>query len=105
MEQLSATEAAARLREQPDTVLLDCRESEELELASIEGAVHIPMGEIPLRCDELDPERPVIVICHHGVRSASVAAWLIDNDFDAVANLKGGIDAWSRFVDATVPRY
>ena len=85
--------------------LLDVRELWELELASIAEAKHIPMAEITLRHRELDREQPVAVICHSGVRSARVAAYLAQNGFDRAVNVTGGIDAWSLQVDNSVPRY
>ncbi|RMF71263.1 MAG: sulfurtransferase [Planctomycetota bacterium] len=105
IEELDPADAARRLRESEDIVLLDCREPEELAIARIEGAVHIPMGDIPLRMTELDPDRQIIVFCHRGKRSYSVASYLRKMDFEKVYNLRGGIDAWSREVDPTVPRY
>ena len=67
--------------------------------------LHIPMGEIPGRLDEIDPARPILCICHHGMRSAQVGAFLERQGFESVYNLAGGIDAWSQMVDANVPRY
>jgi rhodanese-related sulfurtransferase len=86
-------------------VLLDVREPEEVALGRIAGALHIPMGEIPGRLHELDPDAAIVVYCHHGIRSASVAAFLLQREFTNVANLGGGIDAWSLAVDPTLPRY
>jgi rhodanese-related sulfurtransferase len=86
-------------------VLLDVREPEEVALGRIAGAVHIPMGDIPGRVHELDPDADIVVYCHHGMRSASVAAFLTQRDFTSVANLSGGIDAWSLTVDPSLPRY
>ena len=86
-------------------VLLDVREPEEVALVRIGGAVHIPMGDIPSRVHELDPDADIVVYCHHGIRSASVAAFLMQRDFASVANLSGGIDAWSETVDPSLPRY
>jgi len=90
-------------------VVLDVREPHELQRASIrpEGfeLVHIPMGAIPPRLNELDPARPVACLCHHGARSMQVAAFLENRGFGHVANITGGINAWSSQVDASVPRY
>jgi rhodanese-related sulfurtransferase len=86
-------------------VLLDVREPEEVALVRIAGAVHIPMGDIPGRLHELDPDAAIVVYCHHGIRSANVAAFLMQRDFTSVANLSGGIDAWSLTVDPSLPRY
>lgn len=89
----------------PDFVLLDCREPEEIAIARIDGALHIPMGEIPSRLQSLDPAKEYVVFCHHGVRSAHVVSFLRKQEFERVRNMTGGIDAWSRDVDPTVPRY
>jgi rhodanese-related sulfurtransferase len=63
------------------------------------------MGEIPTRLAELDPEREVVVVCHHGIRSAQVAGYLSSVGFEMVLNLTGGIDAWSVSVDPALARY
>ena len=81
------------------------REPVELAAAAIEGAAFIPMREVPGRLAELDPEREIVVFCHHGVRSAMVVEFLRRQGFARAVNLSGGIDAWSREVDAGVPRY
>ena len=87
------------------TVLLDVREPIELTLAAIEGASHIPMGQVSDRLSELDQTKTIVVMCHSGMRSMIVAQLLKNSGFDQVFNLAGGIDAWSRLVDASVPRY
>jgi rhodanese-related sulfurtransferase len=86
-------------------MLLDVRGPEEVALAALPGAVHIPMPEIAARLSELDPTAPIVVLCHHGVRSEMAGRLLERNGFTAVSHLAGGIDAWSRQVDAGVPRY
>lgn len=92
--------------ERGDTpLILDVREMEEVALASFPHAVHIPMGEVPSRLSELDSGREIVVVCHHGIRSAQVAAYLSSVGFERVLNLAGGIDAWSVSVDPAVPRY
>jgi rhodanese-related sulfurtransferase len=88
-----------------DVVLLDVREHDELALAAVEGALHIPMREIPARLAELDPAKPLVVMCHSGGRSRRVAEFLKGNGFTNVFNLNGGIDAWSTQIDSRVPRY
>ncbi len=88
-----------------DFVLLDCREPEELAVARIDGALHIPMGDIPSRLQSLDPAKEYVVFCHHGVRSAHVVSFLRQQEFERVRNMAGGIDAWSREIDVNVPRY
>ena len=103
--QLSPDEVKQRLDAGQPLVLLDVREPEEVGIVRLEGAVHIPMGEIPGRLHELDPDADIVVYCHHGIRSASVVAFLMQREFANVANLSGGIDAWSLSVDRTLPRY
>lgn len=89
--------------------LLDVREPWEVALGAIElpGAdvLAIPMNSIPARLSEIDPQRPIVCICHHGVRSAHVAAFLERHHCSAVYNLDGGTDAWSAQVDPRLPRY
>lgn len=95
----------------PDSVplLLDVREPAEWRAASVQAAgaalLQMPMPTIPARLSELDPDRPVAVLCHHGGRSMQVAMFLKQHGFAKVANVAGGIDAWSQQVDPTVPRY
>jgi rhodanese-related sulfurtransferase len=86
-------------------MLLDVREGFERDRAAIDGAVWIPMREIPSRVAELPPDREIIVFCHHGGRSAQVAMYLLRGGRPNILNLSGGIDAWSREVDPTIPRY
>jgi rhodanese-related sulfurtransferase len=107
MNQISAGQLAAWLadtgRHKP--LLLDVREPWEWERARIEGSQHVPMREVPARLEEIDPEREVVAICHHGGRSQQVAMFLEKNGFSKVHNLQGGVDAWSRTVDPAVPLY
>ena len=91
---------------QEQTRLLDVREPWETSVSSFPGAVSMPMGEVPSRAhQELDPDERIVVICHHGVRSLSVANWLRNQGFEMAQSLRGGIDAWSREVDPAVARY
>ena len=106
IDEISATEFAAKLRGgDTDLLLLDVREREELLISRVDGAMHIPMGDIPTRQQHIDAEKHIVVMCHHGVRSAMVAAFLKRQGFERVSNLRGGIDAWSLEVDHAVPRY
>ena len=87
-------------------LLLDVREPWEVQTASLPGALLMPMGEVTSRAHtELDPDQPIVVLCHHGQRSLSVTMWLRNQGFDHAQSLAGGIDAWSRTIDPTVPRY
>ena len=93
----------------PGCVLLDVREAWEVQLARIEFAParsrHIPMNEIPQRLAELEGAPSIVCICHHGVRSAQVVAFLHQRGHPRVYNLAGGVDAWSTQIDPAVPRY
>lgn len=86
-------------------VLLDVRELDERETARIEPSMHIPMNEVPRRVGEIPKDREVVVYCHSGTRSMMVAGYLEGQGFAGVRNLTGGIDAWSRTIDPSVPRY
>jgi len=101
MKSISVTELNSR---KDEFVLLDVREPHEVTLAKVDPHVHIPMGAIPIRYEELDKKIPIVVMCHSGVRSAQVCQFLEPRGFD-VTNLEGGIDAWSQLVDPRVPRY
>ena len=105
--QLSAWFASAPEGSRP--LVLDVREPWELQTASVRAdgfeLVAIPMGELPTRLDELNPARPIACLCHHGARSLRVAAFLQHNGYEHLANITGGIDAWSHENDPAVPRY
>ncbi len=102
-----APEAFATQRQQPNSpLLLDVREPWEYQTASVANSILIPMGDVPSRAHaELDPDAPIVVMCHHGARSLNVALWLREQGFTQAQSLAGGIDAWSRTVDPEVPRY
>jgi len=104
--EISVAQAQTLLASPERPLLLDVRESWEYDTARIEPSTLIPMNEIPARAfKELDEENPILVLCHHGARSLSVAAWLRNQGFDKAQSISGGIDAWSRQIDPTVPRY
>jgi rhodanese-related sulfurtransferase len=107
--EIDVTTAAERLAAPPAgrPLLLDCRTPEEYATARIAGAVLVPMQEIVARVAELEPHRgrPVIVHCHHGMRSLRVTKWLREQGFSQAQSMAGGIDAWSEQVDPAVPRY
>ncbi len=96
-----------KLRQQATPpLLLDVREPFEYATAAIAGATLIPMGDIPSRAHaELDPDQPIVVLCHHGSRSLSVTMWLRREGFEQVQSLAGGIDHWSRAIDPSIPLY
>jgi len=90
-------------------VVLDVREPWEMQTASVKAAgfdlVAMPMRSVPARYLELDRNRPIACLCHHGARSAQVAHFLMQNGFSAVVNIHGGINAWSQQRDTSVPLY
>jgi rhodanese-related sulfurtransferase len=103
--EISPTEAAQILREK-GVRLVDVREPWEFATTHIEGSLPIPMGEVPTRAHkELDIDERLVIVCHHGVRSMNVTAWLRRQGFEKAQSLRGGIDAWSMEVDPGVARY
>ncbi len=105
IEEVEVKEAAEKIAATPGAILLDVREDEELRIVSVDGARHIPMGDIPARIGELDRDSEIFCLCHHGMRSAQVAGFLVQQGFEKVRNVRGGIDAWAIFVDESLPRY
>ena len=85
--------------------LLDVREIQEVDTAAIDGSLHIAMGELLARLDELPRDQPLVVMCHVGGRSSQVVQWMHANGFENALNLTGGIAAWSAEIDAGVPTY
>ncbi len=99
-----------RHRDAGQAVVLDVREPAELRTASIRAAdnfrlLAIPMGSVPPRLSELDPDTPIACLCHHGGRSMQVAQFLQNQGFSRVANIAGGIHAWTDEIDNTIPQY
>jgi rhodanese-related sulfurtransferase len=103
--EMSPAELHQRLQSDTPPLVLDVREPWELALARLPMTVHIPMGQVPDRLDELDRDAEIVVMCHHGVRSRQVGAFLRQSGFARVINLTGGIDAWSADVDPDVIVY
>lgn len=95
----------AMRRSGEDHVLLDVREPWETDLVAVEGSMPIPMRMLPGRVAELPRDKPVVVMCHHGGRSAQVMMWLREQGFDQATNLSGGIDAWARRIDPDMRTY
>jgi rhodanese-related sulfurtransferase len=105
LKEISVEELKARRDSGENPLVIDVREAWELQLAQIPGVVHVPMNEVPARLTEFSKDAETIVMCHAGGRSMRVAQFLVKQGFTNVANLAGGISAWSESVDATVPRY
>jgi rhodanese-related sulfurtransferase len=106
MQQITPIELSRRLREGgPAPLLLDVREPIEYRFCHIEGSTSLPMGQVFLSLEDLDPEREIVVICHHGMRSAQVVNFLLSHGFKNVRNLSGGVAAWASDVDPSMPTY
>jgi rhodanese-related sulfurtransferase len=107
MKQINASELAAWLADagRAKPLLLDVREPWEFDKARIAGAQLVPMREVPARLNEIDQEKDVVAICHHGGRSQQVALFLEKAGYKKLHNLVGGVDAWSRTIDPSVPLY
>ena len=106
MQNITVTELKERLeRHNEKPMLLDVREPWEVAVCSFDNAIHIPMREIPTSLHQVPANENLVVVCHHGVRSLQVMAWLRGNGFDRAASLRGGINAWARAVDPTMATY
>lgn len=103
--ELQAALDPSNVSREPAPLVLDVRERWELDICAIDGAIHIPLGELAERRAELDRERPLVVLCHHGVRSLHAAEFLQGCGFADVADLLGGIDAWAGQIDPAMDRY
>jgi rhodanese-related sulfurtransferase len=104
MRQMSPLEAKSHLASS-DVLLIDVREPAEFQICSIPGSRLIPMQQIPTRLDEFGRDQELIILCHHGIRSLQVAAFLEQRGFHRVINLSGGIDAWAEQIEPAMPRY
>ena len=102
---ISVEELKARRDHGENPLVIDVREDWELQLASLPDVVHVPMNQLTARLSEFSRDVETIVMCHAGARSMRVAQFLSNQGFTNVANLSGGISAWSESVDATVPQY
>lgn len=107
IQQLAPGELAAYLREHPNALLLDVRRPWEHSMAAISPSILIPLGSLGEQVEEVieDKGRPVIVYCHHGIRSLQACVILQSLGYEDVLNLSGGIDRFSREVDHSIPTY
>jgi rhodanese-related sulfurtransferase len=105
IKEITPLELQSRLVAADAPIVLDVREQWEREIASLPGTLHIPINEVPARLAELDSNRDLVVMCRSGGRSTQVAKFLDAHGFRSVSNLTGGILAWSRDVDSSVPTY
>jgi rhodanese-related sulfurtransferase len=106
MRELTPDECKAYLEQaESSPLLLDVREPWEYQIAHLEDSQLVPMREIPAILESLDPQQEIIVVCHHGIRSRHVARFLEHQGFSNVVNLSGGLDAWARHTDTSLPTY
>lgn len=105
VQELTPSEFVAQRAAGGTAILLDVRESWELDVARLPDTLHIPMAEVPARLAELDRQRQIVVLCRSGGRSLTVARFLEAQGYRSVANLAGGILAWGRDLDPTLAAY
>lgn len=105
MQQLTVADLATRLAAGESLCIVDVREPWEVDIGRLPDSLHIPMGQITRRLDELPTDKPLVCLCHHGMRSQQVAMFLAHQGFSPVFNLTGGIDAWAREIDSQCPTY
>ena len=103
--ELSVQELKRRLDAGEKLIVLDVREPWEVALARLPHIVHIPLGQLPARLQELQPETEIVAMCKSGGRSRRAAEFLTSRGFGRVANLAGGIDAWTREIDPSLSSY
>lgn len=110
VDHITVDELAAHLADASDSLqLVDVREPDELAIAHIDGFINLPLSQFAewsgnIRT-QLNPDAEIVVMCHHGMRSAQMCQWLANQGFTRVKNLTGGIDAYSLTIDSSVPRY
>lgn len=105
MSEIDVTALAHLRRDGTPHTILDVREPQEVAICFIPGSLYVPMQQVPRQLGKLPQDQPLVVLCHHGVRSATVTAYLQQNGFANALNLAGGIDAWARLVETGMPRY
>ena len=103
--EISAVDLKARIDRGDDLLVVDVREPQEYQINRIPGSVLIPLGDVPKRYNELDPNQEIVVQCKMGGRSAKAADFLRSVGFKRVLNLKGGILDWIDKVDPSQPKY
>lgn len=106
MQHITPVELNKRLKESDSLpLLLDVRERHEFSHCHIDGSVNMPMNQVFADYTSLDPQQETVVICHHGMRSAQIANFLLTHGFAKISNLTGGVAAWASQVDPSMPTY
>lgn len=106
--EIAPQDVQGRLQAGEKLALIDVREPHEFQQARIEGAELVPMRSVPAELTRLEAQAdaaPLIVFCHHGVRSLNVVHWLREQGVAACQSMAGGIDRWSLEIDPSIPRY
>ena len=104
-DEITVDELKRRLDRGQPLAILDVREPWECDICAIDGSIFIPLNRLPGDFQKLPKDRPLVVLCHHGMRSRMAVDWLRANGVEQVANLTGGIDAWARQVDRQMKVY
>ena len=106
MQQMTALQLKQYLEQAAEPpLLLDVREPWEYQICHLDNSLLIPMGQIPVELEQLNPDREIVVICHHGIRSQQVGYYLEHVGFERVINLAGGVEAWARDIDLDMAVY
>ena len=105
IKEITVSELNRKLSNKEDFILLDVRTDSEYYLSNIEGAIHIPMNNVPEQLDCLNSDKEIIVQCKSGVRSARICEFLLENGYSNVKNLQGGIVAWAEQIDPSIVIY
>ena len=103
--EMEAVELQTLLKNGSAPIIIDVREEFELEISKIDGAIHIPMNQVPKRIDELNPEKNYVIMCRTGVRSSQICEFLSNQNFRSIANLIGGINEWAKQIDPSLSIY
>ena len=102
---MSPSEINNKLKSGEDLLIIDVRESFELEICKLEDALHIPMMKVPFQLKKIPQDKELIVMCHHGVRSLRIVNYLKAQGISNVFNMDGGIDRWAKEVDNKMNKY
>jgi rhodanese-related sulfurtransferase len=92
-------------KENQDVMVLDVREPWEAAICAIAGSINVPLSTLPQNLGRLPSDGPLVVLCHHGMRSMQAVVWLRQNGFENATNLQGGIDAWARQIEPSMATY
>lgn len=103
--QLDASRLQEIIQSNQSVTIVDVREPWEVAICAIPGSINVPLSTLPQNLARLPDQGPLVVLCHHGMRSMQAVAWLRENGFENASNLQGGIDAWARQVDTSMATY